>query len=93
MGQIELNITTDLTSLPQDAASAMCAITISGLVGATYKPLLYIGKQVAKGTNYWFIAEQTLVTQNTIKRIVKLKVNAFNGIYALVPTSIEDIFA
>ena len=45
-----------------------------------------------RGTNYWFIAEQTLVTAKPERHVVKLAVNEFNGEYALVNNSIERIF-
>lgn len=92
LGQIELQILTDLTKVPQHVASAMAAIENSGLVGASYKPLIYGGSQPVRGTNYWFIAEQTLVTATPERHLVKLAVNEFNGEYALVNKSIERIF-
>lgn len=89
-GKIELENFTGLTSMPQDAATAWSAV--GNLVGATYKPLLFVGKQVAKGTNYHFIAEETLVTLEPIRRLVKLYVNEFNGVFGVAPHSIEGIF-
>ena len=56
-GKIELAQFEPLTKAPQDAASAMCVFE-GEIVGAGYKPILYLGKQVAKGTDYFFIAEQ-----------------------------------
>lgn len=91
-GQIEIQILTDLTKMPQRIASAAAAIETSGLVGASYKPLVYCGSQQVRGTNHWFIAEQTLVTATPEKHIVKLAVNEFNGEYELVNKSIERIF-
>ena len=40
-GQIELAKFEGLTKMPQKAASAWA--TLEGLVGASYKPLLYLG--------------------------------------------------
>lgn len=91
-GQIEIQILTDLTKAPQHVASAMSVIENSGLTGASYKPLIYCGAQPVRGTNHWFIAEQTLVTATPEKHLVKLAVNEFNGDYALVNKSIERIF-
>ena len=90
-GQIELTEFTGLTRLPQKAASAWSA-GINGIIGAGYKPLVFVGTQVVKGTNYWFIAEQTLTTRNADKHIVKLCINEFKNVYELVPESIERIF-
>ena len=92
LGQIELQILTDLTKAPQRVASAVSAIETSGLTGATYKPLMYCGDQPVRGINHWFIAEQTLVTAKPERHIVKLAVNEFNGEYKLVAKSIERIF-
>lgn len=90
-GKIEFEEFEGLTKMPQKAASAWSAV--DGIVGASYKPLLYIGEQVARGTNYWFICEQTLVTATPAKHIVTLAINEFNGTYMIVPGSIEVIIA
>lgn len=76
--------------LPQKAASAWSVV--ENLVGATYKPILYVGSQLVNGTNFWFIAEQTLVTANPTRRLVKLAINECNGVTAILPYSIEEIF-
>lgn len=91
LGGIELAEQKGLTSMPQGAASAWVAVE-GGIVGAGYKPLVFVGTQIAKGTNYHFIAEQTLITAEPERHIVKLVVNEFNGEYKLVPHSIEVIF-
>ena len=91
-GKIEFENFEGLNAMPQKAASAWSAAD-NGLCGASYKPLLYIGEQVAKGTNYWFIAEQTLITNQTVKHIVTIAINEYNGVYAIVPSSIEVIIA
>lgn len=80
-----------LTSMPQKAASAWIAVE-GGIVGAGYKPLIYVGEQLVKGTNHWFIAEQTLILEEPERHIVKIAVNEFNGEYKIVPHSIEVIF-
>ena len=86
--------------MPQKAASAWVAIE-GGIVGAGYKPLLYVGSQVVKGVNHWFIAEQTLILAQPERHIVKIAVNEFNQakddgefetVYKIVPHSIEVIF-
>ena len=87
-GKIELEEFAGLTSMPQKAASAWSG-AIDGLVGASYKPLLYLGKQVVKGVDHFFVAEQTLITNPPVRRIVMLVINEFNGKYELVPESIE----
>lgn len=75
--------------LEQEAASAWSIL--DGLVGATYKPLVYLGKQTVHGTLYWFIAEQILVTYPPIRRVVKLAIRELDGDYDLLESSIEEI--
>ncbi len=100
LGGIQLEEQKGLTSMPQKAASAWVAIE-GGIVGAGYKPLLYVGSQVVKGINHWFIAEQTLILAQPERHIVKIAVNEFNQkkddgefetVYKIVPHSIEVIF-
>lgn len=69
--------------LPQRAASAWSAVT-SGLTGAHYDPLLFLGEQVTKGNVFWFIAERTLITAEPKRNIVKLGINEFQGEYKIV---------
>ena len=90
-GSIEILEQKGLTTMPQEAASAWIAIE-GGIVGAGYKPLIYVGAQVTKGTTYWFIAEQTLILAEPERHIVKIAVTEFNGEYKIVPHSIEVIF-
>ena len=71
-------------NLPQKVASAFTEIT-SGLVGAEYMPVLYVGSQLVNGTNYCIIALQTLVTQETQKRLVKMVIHVdLDGATSLV---------
>ena len=88
-GKIELENFVGLTSMPQAAASAWTAV--NGLLGATYKPLLYLGKQTVKGTDYFFIAEHTQVTNPPTRRVISMTIHGFNGKYELVGDSIETI--
>lgn len=90
-GQIEFANFDGMNKLPQKAASAWSALESGGLVGASYKPLVYVGSQQVKGVNHWFIAEQTLITATPEKHIVTLAINEFNGIYAVIPTSINRV--
>ena len=91
VGTIEFNIITDMTKLPQRVASAASAVEYTELVGASYKPIAYVGKQPTRGTNYWFIAEETLITHPPQKKIVTLAVNEFQGAFALVGKSIHEV--
>ena len=102
LGRIELADFNGLAWKPtQKAASAWAAFDGAGLVGASYRPLLYCGEQVAKGTTHWFIAEQTMILAEPERHIVKLAVNEFTKKndegelkteYQVVPHSIEIIF-
>ena len=65
-------------SLPQDVASAVGCIN-SGLLGATYQPIFYVGKQVVNGISHLFIAEEIRVTKNQKKMIVGLVINVPPG--------------
>ena len=60
--------------LPQKAASAFTLVT-GALVGAEYMPVLFVGTQVANGTNYCIIAVQNVITANPEKRLVKMIIN------------------
>ena len=81
------------TSLPQDVATALGVVN-SGLLGATYQPIWYVGKQVVNGINHFFIAEEVRVTKNSNKLIVGLVINIpagdFTGEKAKVVRVIEE---
>ena len=102
LGGLQLEEFKGLDKMPQKAASAWVAIE-GGIVGAGYKPLLYVGTQVAKGITHWFIAEQTIIYKEPERHIVKIAVNEFNEkidgsddefetVYKIVPHSTEIIF-
>ena len=93
LGKIDFEEFKGLTSMPQKAASAWSAFETSGLCGASYKPLVYVGKQQVNGVNHWFIAEQTLVTATPIRRIVTIAINENNETYTIVPGSISVLIA
>ena len=90
-GAIQFENFTGLTSMPQKAASAWAAV--EELVGAEYLPLLYVGTQVVRGLNHWFIAQVTTSgTAQPKKKIVKLAVNEFQGKFEVVSNKTETIF-
>ena len=76
-----------MTKFSQPAATAWSAV--ESLVGASYKPMAFVGTQQVNGVNYVFIAEQTLITANPERHIVIVKVNALDGKYTVV--DIEQI--
>lgn len=90
-GRIEIAPQTGLKAMPQKAQSAWDA-AMNGFVGASYKPLVFAGTQFAKGTNYWYIAEQTLITYPQRRALVVLAINEFMNEYSIVQNSIEEIF-
>lgn len=90
-GKVEIEKFEGIVKLPQEAASAWGELEGLKECGAGYKPLLYVGKQQAKGVNYWFIAEQTLMTRNSERHIVKIAVNHFGNKYTVIPHSLSVI--
>lgn len=92
LGGISLNIITDLTKLPQKVASAASVVEDPEMTGASYKVLMYAGESAVKGTNYHFIAEQTLMIREPVKHIVKIAVNEYKGRYEIVKGSIEIVY-
>ena len=90
-GAIQLTDFTGIGNQPQKVASAASAVETAELTGASYKPILFVGTQPVRGINYWFFAEQTLVTNPPQKHIVKLAVNEFQGKFEIVPKSIKAI--
>lgn len=69
LGGIRLADNFSATKMPQGAASAWAALDGLEFTGAGYKPLLYIGNQLVNGTNYWFIAEQTIYRKSAVKAL------------------------
>ena len=60
--------------LPQALNNAFYNVT-SKLMGAKYVPVLYVGSQVVHGTNYYLLAEQTIMNATKTKHIVKMVIN------------------
>lgn len=87
-GTVEIIDQKELTEMPQEAASAWCAV-MDDILGAAYKPLLYVGGQPVKGVNHVFIAQQTLILAKPERHIVLVTINEFDGHYNVV--SIERI--
>ena len=90
LGAIELLPFKGLTEMPQGFASAWDGV--KKLTGASYKAIVCAAKQQAKGTNYWFVAEQTLSTKDFERHLVILAINEFEGNYEYVNGSIVRIF-
>ena len=88
-GTFQLEQFKGLTEMPQEAASAWSAV--ENLIGCGYKPLIYVGKQVGRGIDYVFVAEQTILSNPPVRRVVSFTVNCLNGNYELVNESFEVI--
>ena len=63
--------------LSQKAASAWSKV--DELVGVSYKPVLFVGTQVTRGTNYIFIATKETICAKPFRNLVTVVVNEFNG--------------
>ena len=83
LGSVNLQPFAGISTMPQKAASAWSG-ALAELVGAVYKPLIYLGDQQVKGTNYWFIAEVTVLGVQSTRKIVLLAINEFDGKYTIV---------
>ena len=83
-GGIEIIEQKGMSEMPQRAASAWSGAIEGKLIGATYKPIAYVGTQIVKGVNHVFIAQQTLITAVTVRHIVILTINEFDGSYSVV---------
>lgn len=77
-----------ISKMPQGAASAWAEFDAS-MVRGSYKPIAYVGTQQVKGINHVFLAEQTFFTDGTVRHIVIVTVNEFNGKYQ--PVGVEQI--
>ena len=95
-GNIELEEFKPLTEFPQKAASACSALETDdnehiNWTGTKFIPLLYCGKQIVKGVNYWFIAEMIQLNVNAERHLVVLAINEFDGEYKPVKDSFKVI--
>ena len=62
---------------------------MSCLVGCSYRPVVYVGKQIVKGTNHYVIAEAKMVVPNSKPYAAMICINEFEKQTRLV--SIEVI--
>lgn len=83
VGQIKLENFKPLENMPQRYQSAWDAVEWEKLTGAKYNPLLCAGEQLVHGTNYFFIAEQTLSDATGTRRLVLLAINECDGEFLL----------
>lgn len=76
IGSYVINVSTG--SMPQKAATGFGKV-FDGIIGASYTPIAYLGSKLVNGTNYAFLAEQTLITGKDIKSIVLIIINQKPG--------------
>lgn len=91
-GAIQLLEFTEATELPQKFASAASTLDDKDFVGADFKVILPLGAQQVRGTNYYFLAEEQVMTYPSVRRLVTLAVNEFEGEFTLVKESIREVF-
>ena len=72
VGAWDVNVITG--AMPQKVATAIGELS-ENLMGASYEPIAYLGKQVVNGVNHAVLALQTLVLAQPVKNIVILKFN------------------
>lgn len=89
-GKIQLEHFNGITQMPQEVATAWHD-AFDGLVGAEYKPLVYLGKQLVNGINYYFVAEQTFMINPIHRGVVCLAINANDNDVTLIDESIREI--
>lgn len=79
----------DAANGPAEAKKAWAGVKPQ--TGATFKPICYCAEGPCKGTNYWFLAQETVIGNPGSTRIVVLAINGFNGQYAIIPSSIREV--
>lgn len=87
LGKVNVVEQIEQKEFSQEAASAWSAF--GGVFGAGYKPIAYVGTQIAKGVNHVFLAEQTLSIAKVERHIVIVTVNEFMGEYT--PSTISVV--
>lgn len=68
--------------LPLDLEIIFKAAT--SVAGVSYKPLAYVGKQVVKGMNYYFIAQAQVIYPGAEPYAVYICINTFEGHSSIV---------
>ena len=71
------NVNISISGMPQKVATAVGKLC--DLMGATYKPIAYLGSQLVNGVNHAVLAEQELVLAQPVKNIVVVIFNETPG--------------
>ena len=80
-GQMKLEQFPELVNKTQKAVSAWDGVNWKELVGASYKPIVYLGSQPVNGILHWFIAEQTIPYKFEIRHVIKMAILEKDGEY------------
>ena len=80
-------VTTEEPRIPEELKGKISE-GLKGLVGATHKPVAFIGSQVVKGTDSYVVAESTPVVPNAEPKATLIIVNELEG---KVSVKVEDL--
>lgn len=84
-GELDIVEQPEMTSMPQEAASAWCAVfTDKPLLGATYKPVAYFGGKPTRGVNHVFLTQQTIILAKPERHIALVTINEFDGAFNVI---------
>lgn len=72
LGGYEIKVNTH--GFPQPLASGFDIVT-KRLVGASYKPIAYLGSKIVNGTNHAVLCEQTILTGKDVRSLVVVVIN------------------
>lgn len=77
LGQIQLANFAGAANMPQKPQSAWTGAGFDNpeMTGAKFKPLLFAADQLVNGTNYYYIAERTIIYKYEIRNLVLLMVH------------------
>ena len=81
LGAIEFEDFKGLSEMPQEAASAWAEVEQCEMVGASYKPLLYVGSQQVKGVNHFFTAEKVGASYKPLLHVGSQQVKGVNHFF------------
>lgn len=71
IGGYVIKVTTELSEKVKEGFNKI----FSGIVGASYRPIAYLGDKLVNGTNHAILAEQTLITGKDVKSVVLIVLN------------------
>ena len=92
-GQIKLAQFAGAANIPQKPQSAWTGAGLDDpeMTGAKFKPLLFAAEQDVHGTNYFYIAERTIIYKYEIRNLVLLVITERDGEYEFDDSKVEVI--